>query len=159
MNIRLTGAAALLAATALAGCASTSPGYSSGGYGGGYGAPSSNYCAECGVVTRIEQRVRGESTPNATGAVLGGVVGAVAARELADRNTDSEGRRNTATVAGAVGGALAGNAIQNRVQSQSTYYLNVRLDDGRNTVVQQADLGGIREGSYVRIVNGRAQLR
>ena len=32
----------------------------------------------------------------------------------------------------------------------------VRMDDGRTTAVHQADLGGIREGSYVRVQNGRA---
>ncbi len=160
MKIRIIGATAAIAAMTLAGCASTSPGYSSapGGYGGGYSAPQQQ-CVDCGVVTRIDHRARGGTTPNATGAVLGGIVGAVAARELADRNTDSEGRKNTATAAGAVGGAVAGNAIQNRVQSQSTYDVHVRLDDGRMTVVSQNDLGGIREGSYVRVNNGRAFLR
>jgi outer membrane lipoprotein SlyB len=35
----------------------------------------------------------------------------------------------------------------------------VRMNDGRSTVVTQSDLGGIREGSYVRVTNGRAYLR
>ena len=161
MNIRPIGVTAAIAALALAGCA-TSPGYSSGsGYGGGYGhapAPTQG-CYDCGVVTRIDQRSRGGTAPNATGAVLGGIVGAVAGRAIADSTTDSEGRKNTATAAGAVGGAVAGNAIQNRVQAQSTYDVHVRLDDGRMTVVSQTDLGGIREGSYVRVTNGRAFLR
>jgi outer membrane lipoprotein SlyB len=158
MNIRLIGATAALAALTMVGCASTSPGYSSGS---GYGNTSSPAygCQDCGVVTRIDQRARGGNAPNATGAVLGGVVGAVAAREIAGRNTDSEGRRNTATVAGAVGGAVAGNAIQNRVQADAVYDVHVRLDDGRMTVVTQNDLGGIREGSYVRVAGGRAALR
>ncbi|MBB1472281.1 glycine zipper 2TM domain-containing protein [Luteimonas sp. MC1782] len=161
MNIRLIGATTALAALTLVGCASTSPGYSPGYSGGGYGnTGSSNYaCQDCGVVTRIDHRARGGNTPNATGAVLGGVVGAVAAREIAGRSTDSEGRRNTATVAGAVGGAVAGNAIQNRVQGDSVYDVHVRLDNGRMTVVTQTDLGGIREGSYVRVAGGRATMR
>jgi hypothetical protein len=33
------------------------------------------------------------------------------------------------------------------------------MSDGRTTVVSQGDLGGIREGSYVRVYNGRAWLR
>ncbi len=158
MKIRLIGATAALAALTMVGCASTSPGYSSGGGYGNANAPAYG-CQDCGVVTRIEQRQRGGNTPNATGAVLGGVVGAVAARELAGRNTDSEGRRNTATAAGAIGGALAGNAIQNRVQEGTSYEVHVRLDDGRMTVVSQNELGGIREGSYVRVAGGRAALR
>ncbi len=37
--------------------------------------------------------------------------------------------------------------------------VTVRLDDGRTTVVNQNDLGGIREGSYVRVYDGRAWAR
>jgi outer membrane lipoprotein SlyB len=114
-------------------------------------------------VTRIEVLSTGStsSVPNATGAVLGGIVGAAAGRELA--GDDNKGRRNTATVAGAVAGAVAGNAIQNRVQANNgtggSYNVYVRMNDGRTTVVTQNDLGGIREGSYVRVYNGRAWLR
>jgi outer membrane lipoprotein SlyB len=89
--------------------------------------------------------------------VLGGIVGAAAARELAD--DESKGRQNTATVAGAVAGAVAGNAIQNRVQASGAYTIHVRMNDGRMVVVNQNDLGGIREGSYVRVYNGRAWAR
>ncbi|WP_242107869.1 glycine zipper 2TM domain-containing protein [Luteimonas aquatica] len=156
MKIRLLGAGAVIAMLAAAGCATTSPGYG-GGYGGGsYG---SGNCSDCGTVTRIETVARGENVPNATGAVLGGIVGAAAAREIADHNTDSKGRKNTATVAGAVGGALAGNAIQNRVQASSTYRVYVRFNDGRTTTFTQSDLGGIREGSYVEVRGGTAYLR
>lgn len=153
MNFRLLGVAAA-ATLALAGCATSgygSPGYSS--------APppvgSSASCYDCGTVTRIEM-TGGSNVPNATGAVLGGLVGAAAGRELADDK--SKGRQNTATVAGAVAGAVAGNAIQNRV-SGSTYNVHVRMNDGRTTIVTQNDLGGIREGSYVRVYNGRAWVR
>ena len=53
MNMRLI-AIGLTATLALAGCASTSPGYSS-GYGGGYNtAPANRYCADCGIVERID---------------------------------------------------------------------------------------------------------
>ena len=64
-----------------------------------------------------------------TGAVLGGIVGAAAAREIAKDRTDSEGRQNSATIAGAIGGAMAGNAIQNRMGTG--YNLVIRMDDGR----------------------------
>lgn len=155
MKIRLMGAIALVSALAMTGCA-TSPGYSSGGsYGNGYGNAPAN-CYDCGTVTRIEQGA-GSRAPNATGAVIGGLVGAAAARELAKNRTDSEGKRNTATVGGAVAGAVVGNAIQNR--AGTGYNIYVRMQDGRETVVSQDDLGGIREGSYVRIANGRAHLQ
>ncbi|MGH8076536.1 MAG: glycine zipper 2TM domain-containing protein [Lysobacter sp.] len=153
MNLRLLGVAAA-ASLALAGCATS--GYGSPGYGGGPPPVSSSAsCYDCGTVTRIEM-TGGSNAPSATGAVLGGLVGAAAGRKIAD--DESKGRQNTATVAGAVAGAVAGNAIQKRV-SGSTYNVYVRMNDGRTTVVTQNDLGGIREGSYVRVYNGRAWVR
>lgn len=148
-NLLLTGVAA--ASIALAGCAS-SPGYS--GYSSpGYGGTRAS-CYDCGTVTRIEQI--GTATGGTTGAVLGGVVGAAAGRELAD--DESSGRRTAATVAGAAAGALAGRAIQRNV-SGARYNIHVRMDDGRTVTVTQDDLGGIREGSQVRVYEGRATLR
>ena len=165
MNIRLIGATALLASLAAAGCATTSPGYNN-GYGStgpGYGVPpaSSNAsCYDCGTVTRIETTSGSASNvPNATGAVLGGIVGAVAGREISSKTGGSKGNRNIATVGGAVAGAFAGNAIQNHEQAKGAYNVYVRMNDGRESVVTQSDLGGIREGSYVRVSNGRAYLR
>lgn len=155
MNIRLIGATALLASLAAAGCATTTP-----GYGSTYPAPvsSDTSCYDCGTVTRIEvASTTSSNVPNATGAVLGGIVGAAAGHELAKNS--STGKQNTATVAGAVAGAVAGNAIQNHAQAQGAYNLYVRMNDGRTTVVTQSDIGGIREGSYVRVTNGHAYLR
>jgi outer membrane lipoprotein SlyB len=164
MNIRLIGATALLASLAAAGCATTSPGYNN-GYGTngpGYGsAPvSTANCYDCGTVTRIETTYGTQSNvPNATGAVLGGIVGAVAGREISNKTGGSKGNQNIATVGGAVAGAFAGNAIQNHQQAKGAYNVYVRMSDGRQSVVTQSDLGGIREGSYVRVTNGRAYLR
>jgi len=153
MKTRLLAACAIVATVLAAGCASTSPGYS-GGY--GYGsAPQGTRCMDCGTVVAIEEI--GRTDANVAGPLLGGIVGAVAARELARRNTDSEGRRNVAIAAGAAGGAIAGNAIQNRPSGQG-YDVHVRLDDGRTVVVRQNSLNGIRQGSYVQIRNGAAHL-
>ena len=69
------------------------------------------------------------------------------------------GRRNTATAAGAVAGAVAGNAIQNRTGAGGSYNVYVRMNNGRETVVTQSDIGGIRQGSYVRVYNGRVWAR
>ena len=159
MNIRTFAVTTLAASTiALAGCATTSPGY---GYGNGYGSPppASANCYDCGTVTRIETVGTTSNVPRATGAVVGAVVGAAAARQIAKNQTDSEGRPNTATAAGAAAGALAGNAIQNRTGAGGNYNVYVRMQDGRETVVTQSDLGGIRQGSYVRVYNGRAWAR
>ncbi|MEK0265478.1 outer membrane lipoprotein SlyB [Stenotrophomonas rhizophila] len=161
MKIQLIAAAAV-ATVALAGCATTSPGYGSSGYNNGYGNAGGNYntnrCADCGIVTRINQVASGRSAPSATGAVLGGIVGAVAGHEISDHTGGSRGNKNIAAAAGAVGGALAGNQIQKNVTSD-TFDITVRMDDGRTVVVNQRDLGGIRENTYVRVVNGKVILR
>jgi len=162
MKIQLIAAAAV-ATVALAGCATTSPGYGSGGYNNGYGNNggynnTNNRCADCGIVTRINQVASGRTAPSATGAILGGLVGAVAGHEISDHTGGSKGNQNIAAAAGAVGGALAGNQIQKNVTSD-TFDITVRMDDGRTVVVNQRDLGGIRENTYVRVVNGRVVIR
>lgn len=156
INLRLLGVATA-SVLALAGCATSGYGSAGAGAGAGYGSSTAN-CYDCGTVTRIEQVGSGSNVPRGTGAVLGGLVGAAAGRAIAKDQTDSEGRQNTATVGGAVAGAVAGNAIQNRT-SGASYNVYVRMQDGRTTVVTQNDLGGIREGSYVRVYNGRAWAR
>lgn len=159
MNVRLTGVCALAVAMAAAGCASTTPSYSSSGYGTGapYGTTAS--CYDCGTVSRIEVASTNPSNvPNATGAVVGGIVGGIAGHELTKNS--SQGKQNAATVAGVVGGAVAGNAIQNHAQANNTTYnLYVTMDNGTSTVVTQTDLSGIHEGSRVRVDNGRAVLQ
>lgn len=145
-------AAVTSAVLVLGGCATSSPGYSS--------HPQSTYggttasCYDCGTVTRIEQVTTGSSAPSATGAVLGGIVGAVAGHEISRHTGGSEGNQNVSAAVGAVGGAVAGNAIQKK--TSASYNVYVRMNDGRTTVVTQTDLDGIREGSYVRVYNGRA---
>lgn len=156
MNIRTRmTCVATIATLALAGCASTSPGYGP-GYGNAVTSPASGRCDDCGTVTSIQTSAASGGS-NVVGPVLGGIVGAVAAKELARKNTDSEGRRNAAIVAGAAGGAVAGNAIQNRTEGgRGGYTVHVRMDDGRTVALHQTDLAGIREGAYVRVQDGRA---
>ena len=156
MKIRLLTMSAA-AVVALAGCATTSP-----NYGGGYNSPppaaSPARCYDCGIVTRIDTVGSGRTAPSATGAVLGGIVGAIAGHEISDKTGGSKGNQNIAAVAGAVGGAAAGNAIQKRVTGDS-YDVHVRMDDGRTVVVNQRNIDGIRENTYVRVVNGKVVLR
>ena len=69
----------------------------------------------------------------------------------------SEGRQNTATVAGAVAGAVAGNAIQNA--NQRKYNVQVRMDNGRMTTVTMDNVVGLQVGAYVRVANGQVVAR
>ena len=151
--------AAAIATAALAGCASTSPGYSSTSPNSGYSTPpASATCYDCGTVTRIDAVGDTQNASGTTGAVLGGVVGAAAGHELA--KDESTGKQNTATVAGAVAGAVAGSAIQKNMANKATSYnVYVRMDNGNTVTLNQADVGGIREGSYVRVYNGQAWVR
>ncbi|WP_447730195.1 glycine zipper 2TM domain-containing protein [Pseudoxanthomonas suwonensis] len=158
MKSRLLCVAAL-GTLALAGCTTTSPNY---GYGSSYPSgssyPTTQSCLDCGIVTRIDVIASNRSAPSATGAVLGGIVGAVAGHEISDKTGGSKGNQNVSAVAGAAAGAMAGNAIQNRVTGD-TYNVHVRMDDGRTVVINQRDLGGIRENTYVRVVNGKVVIR
>ena len=158
-STRMLGFAAV-GMIALAGCSTTSPNYGS-SYPSSY--PSSSYpsrttCADCGIVTRIDVVPSGRSAPSATGAILGGIVGAVAGHEISDHTGGSKGNQNVAAVAGAAAGAMAGNAIQKRTTGD-TYDVHVRMDDGRTVVINQHDLGGVRENTYVRVVNGKVVIR
>lgn len=139
---------------ALAGCA-TSP---SSTYAGGP-PPANSYgtCYDCGVVTRIETVGTGTPSSGVAGGVIGGVVGAAAGHELA--KDSSNGKQNTATVVGAVAGAAAGAAIQRNMSNGTSYNVYVRMDDGRTTMVSQNDLGSVREGSAVRVYNGKVWSR
>lgn len=160
MNIRanplqILGTAALAIGLSFAtGCASTGSGsgYSSNG---NYNSGNGNYgnCYDCGVVTKIEGGGNGT-----TGAVIGGIIGAVAGHEVSAHTGGSTGNQNISAVAGAVGGAVAGNAIaKNRFDSG--YLIQVRMNDGRMMSINQSDLQGVREGSRVRISNGRVYLQ
>lgn len=129
----ILAAALAMSTLALAGCATSggASGYSGSGYGG-----SQTACYDCGTVVRIEEG-NGSRTPNATGAVVGAVIGGLAAREIADNQTDSEGRKNTATVAGAAAGGVIGNASRiasARVTTSSCGCATVASASSRRTI-------------------------
>ncbi|WP_295361515.1 glycine zipper 2TM domain-containing protein [Arenimonas sp.] len=149
MKTRILAVAAL--SVTLAACASSQPRNAYGGY-DSYDRGYAQRCYDCGRIERIEQ-VYGVRENSRTGAVLGGIVGAVAAREIPTHGSD--GKRNTATVAGAVAGAVAGNAIENKV-NEATFDIHVRMDNGRLIVINRNSLpSGVREGAYVRVEGTR----
>ena len=157
MNIRtnplhILGAATLAIGLSFAtGCATSGQGYSSGG---NYNSGNVSNCYDCGTVTMIE----GTGTSGTKGAVIGGIIGAVAGHEVSAHTGGSKGNQNIAAVAGAAAGAATGSAIA-RNPYDGGYVVHIRMNDGRTLSVRQPQLKGIREGSQVRINNGRAYLQ
>ena len=143
----------VLVALTLTACATDS------GYRERYGARDGYYddsrgvpsCTRCGIVDRIE-RYSGDVNTSGAGAVTGAIVAGAIGSQIGS----GDGRR-AATIAGAVAGGIAGNAIE-REARDGAYDLYISMDDGRRVVVTQRELNGIREGSRVEILGGRARL-
>ena len=55
-----------------------------------------------------------------------------------------------------VGGAV-GNNVEGR-RNEQTFDVYLRMDDGRRVVVNQRQMGNLREGDYVRVTNGNIVL-
>ena len=147
MNFRIVSVALL--ALGLSACSTSGNGYNNGYSSSGY--RSSSNCYDCGVVQRIDSYT-GERRTTGGGAVAGAVIGGV----LGSQVGSGDGKK-AATIAGAVAGGLAGNAIEKNM-NQNWHDVTVRMNDGRQVVVTQNQLNGVREGSRVVIRNGRAQL-
>jgi outer membrane lipoprotein SlyB len=148
MDVRYALIAAL--GLSLSACASydgdnyRSPGYST------YGSGAVG-CYDCGVVTGISSYT-GERRTSGAGAVAGAVVGGVIGNQVGS----GDGKK-AATVAGAVVGGIVGNNIEKNRDS-TWYEVSVRMTDGRQVVVTQNDLNGVREGSRVVLRDGKAYL-
>ena len=143
-----------IALSALAACA-TSPRYDN-----GYGAApatSSSYArpapsADYGVVRAIEV-VPVASRPSGAGAILGAIVGGVVGNQFGS----GSGRAAT-TVGGAAAGAIAGNAIEKRSRREDEVYrVAVRFEDGNVRDFDYQQIGDLRVGDRVALVEG--QLR
>ncbi len=144
MNIRILPAALL--ALGLSACTT-----SGGGYGGGSSGYRSSNCNDCGVVQDI-QSYRGQRRASGGGAVAGAIIGGVLGNQVG-----SGDGKTAATVVGAVAGGIVGNNIEKN--SNDTWYdITVRMSDGRQVVVTQNNLNGVRGGSNVILRDGRAQL-
>ncbi|HBK55969.1 MAG TPA: peptidoglycan-associated outer membrane lipoprotein precursor [Xanthomonadales bacterium] len=144
MSIRLVSV--LLSTLILAACASTSGGYRD--YDRGYDGRHAR-CYDCGTVERIKV-VRGERRSSGAGAVLGGIIGGVIGNQIGS----GDGRR-AATAVGAIGGAVAGDQIEKNQNAGPSYDLFIRMDDGERIVINQRDIGTIREGTYIELRNGK----
>ena len=146
-------AAAAIAATAfLSGCASPDQQSINGPATSSYPASAPSYATYYGVVESIQMTPASASSGIGVGAVIGGVAGGLLGNQVGGGNG-----KTVATVAGVVGGAMIGNQIEqrNRVQTQASYQISVRTDNGSYQSISQDTLADLRVGDRARIENGR----
>jgi len=141
-----------IALSALAACA-TSPRYDN-----GYRAapaPVTTYerpapYSDYGVVRAVDV-IPVSSRPSGAGAILGAIVGGVVGNQFGS----GTGRALT-TVGGAVAGGVAGNAIEQRTRRENEVYrVSVRFEDGSIRDFDYQQVGDLRVGDRVRLVDGQ----
>jgi outer membrane lipoprotein SlyB len=121
--------------------------YDSGGY------SSQRRCSQCGVVNDVQQ-IYIDKSVSPLGMVLGAVVGGVAGSTIGKGDG-----RTAATVVGAVAGGAVGNQVGKRNGQDVGWQVRVRLDDGRDATVTQAEDPQVRRGDYVEIRGDRVYRR
>lgn len=114
-----------------------------------YARPS-DHCELCGVVNDVRQ----VAVPK--GVSPGGmVIGAIAGGLLGSTIGGGSGR-TAATVVGAVAGGAVGNEVgKNTGSPDMQWQVSIRLDDGRDATVTQANDPQVRPGDYVQIRNNQ----
>ena len=129
--------AALLAALALAACASAPPPASLNG---------------TGVVNSISETQKASSGGGMAGSIGGALVGG-ALGSLVGGGTG----RTIATGVGAVAGGTAGGAAGAKAGATTVWNVSIRFDDGIDRVIQVEQPPTYRNGSRVRVTNGMIQ--
>ncbi|MDD4887370.1 MAG: glycine zipper 2TM domain-containing protein [Thiomonas sp.] len=89
-------------------------------------APQQPVCNTCGTVIAVTPQQVQSQQNNPVGIIAGGIVGGL----LGNQVGGGDGRK-LATVAGAIGGGLAGNEIAKRVDVQTVYDVQVRMENGQ----------------------------
>lgn len=117
-------------------------------------ARSDNVYSGYGVVQSIELVQREKSGIGGSGIGLGTIAGAVIGGVVGSQIGSGSGQ-TVATVAGAAGGGYIGHQIENRQQqSEDTYKITVRMEDGSYQSQMQSSHSGFRVGDRVRFYNG-----
>jgi len=117
-------------------------------------ARSGNVYSGYGVVQSIELVQHEKSGIGGSGIGLGTIAGAVIGGVVGNQVGSGSGK-TVATVVGAAGGGYVGHEIENRQQqTDDSYKITVRMDNGSNQSVLQSTNSGFRVGDRVRFNNG-----
>ena len=133
-------ALAVIALVAVAGC-SQQPTYQ----------VSNAPVARTGTVESVREVVE-QKDPSGLGMVAGGLIGG-GLGSLVGGGTG----RTVATVVGALGGGYVGNQLE-KGQTQVTYQIGVKYDDGTWATIRQASPTGLRIGDRVVVTDNSIQL-
>jgi len=137
---RLRRAFGVVALVAMAGC-SQQPSYQV------IDAP----VARAGTVESVREVVE-QKDPSGLGMVAGGLIGG-GLGSLVGGGTG----RTVATVVGAMGGGYVGNQLE-KGQTQVSYQVGVKYDDGSWVTIRQNSPTGLRIGDRVVVTNNSIQL-
>lgn len=95
-------------------------------------APHHVLCAHCGTVESVEP-IQRETTASGLGAIAGAVLGGLVGNQFGG----GDGKA-VATVIGAMGGGWAGNTVEKRMKKETTYRVDVRMEDGSVRTLEQS---------------------
>jgi outer membrane lipoprotein SlyB len=104
-----------------------------------------------GTVESVREVVE-QKEPGAAGLIVGGLIGG-GLGSLIGSGTG----RTVATVVGAAGGAYAGHQVE-KAQTQVTYQIGVKYDDGSWATIRQAAPTGLHIGDRVRVTDSGVEL-
>ena len=115
---------------------------------------SGNVYSGYGVVQSIELVQHEKSGIGGSGIGLGTIAGAVIGGVVGSQIGGGSGK-TVATVVGAAGGGYVGHEIENRQQqTEDTYKITVRMENGSYQSLLQSTHSGFRVGDRVRFNNG-----
>jgi outer membrane lipoprotein SlyB len=107
--------------------------------------------ARVGTVESVREVVE-QKEPGAAGLIVGGLIGG-GLGSLIGSGTG----RTVATVVGAAGGAYAGRQVE-KAQTQVSYQIGVKYDDGSWATIRQGAPTGLRIGDRVRVTDSGVEL-
>lgn len=110
-------------------------------------------CAACGTVQSVTSVERPAKT-SGVGAVAGGLTGAVLGNQIGHGNG-----RAVMTIAGGAGGAYLGNKIEESTSRTTAYKIVVRMEDGSQRTIYQAEPPNVVIGGPVQVVGNSVVAR